>query len=212
MAANYGIKFSALPRSAGTLPKTMGLVSISLEDGKNYLTRVQDILDLVNAEDIGLGLVDNTPDLLKPVSHAVQEALVSKADRGHHHVFGDVDGLEEHIASVISNHTHPMSSVVGLVEALAGKSGLGHSHQATDIAGLANLLDEKAAKVHSHSLSDINGAVETIQSLWASVNGKADKVHTHLASNVSDFNDAVRTVLSDERNNLVTVDVGIMEW
>lgn len=44
--------------------------------------------------DIGLGNVDNTPDVNKPVSTAQATALAGKSNVGHAHVTGDVTGLD----------------------------------------------------------------------------------------------------------------------
>lgn len=43
--------------------------------------------------DVGLGSVDNTSDLNKPVSDATQSALNNKADTGHTHATADITGL-----------------------------------------------------------------------------------------------------------------------
>lgn len=212
MAANYGIKFSELASPSAPISFDLRLPSVELIEGKNYLIKIKDILGLIDKAELQLDKVDNTPDLQKPVSAAVEQALSTKADTIHRHSFGDIDGLEEYLSNNLTNHTHPMTAINGLLEALAGKSDVDHGHQASEIVGLVDLLAGKANVNHSHSFSDINGAVETIQSLWAAVNSKADRVHNHMVSDITDFDQAVKLVIASELDNIVVVDVGHMEW
>lgn len=48
----------------------------------------------VTKEQVGLGNVDNTSDMNKPISLATQEALDKKSDVGHKHVMSDIEDLE----------------------------------------------------------------------------------------------------------------------
>ena len=212
MAANYGIKFSELASPPSPISFTLSLPAVSIEEGKNYLIKIKDILGLIDKAELQLDQVDNTSDLQKPISLAVEAALADKASTVHRHVFGDIEGLEEHIANHATDHMHPMTAINGLLDALAGKSDVGHGHDVSEISGLVDLLAGKADQFHIHSFNDINGAVETIQSMWASINGKADRVHTHTASDITDFNDTVKNVITSELDNIVVVDVGTMEW
>ena len=212
MVANYGVKFSELASPSTPISLSLRVPTVSLEDNKNYLIQIQDILGLINKATLGLDKVDNTPDTLKPISQATQLALDGKADVVHRHHFGEIDGLEDYVTGNMMNHSHPMSAIGGLVDALDGKSDKGHGHSVHDISGLVDALDSKADRVHIHSLGDINGATETIQSLWASVNGKAERVHTHSPQDILGLDVAVKDVIAGERENLVLVDVGRMEW
>ena len=210
--ANYGVKFSELPRQTNPVSVTFNIPGVASEDGKNYFIQIQDILGLIDKTQLQLDKVDNTSDLEKPISLAVAAALATKSDSTHVHTFGQIEGLQEYLDTRFSSHTHPMSSVVGLEDALATKSNVGHHHQVADIDGLQASLDSKADKLHAHSLTDINGAVETVQALWAAVDGKADRAHGHTVNQIVGFDGAVRDVIQSEHPNLIIVDVGAMEW
>lgn len=47
----------------------------------------------IGKDDIGLANVDNTPDLLKPISNPAQAALDGKSDIGHTHLIGAIVGV-----------------------------------------------------------------------------------------------------------------------
>lgn len=61
-----------------------------------------DQLPELTKNDVGLDQVDNTADLDKPVSTAVQEELNGKADTVHPHVIGDVTGLADALAARVA--------------------------------------------------------------------------------------------------------------
>lgn len=212
MTTTYGIRFSELGRPTTPITPDFGIPGVILGDVNNYLINIRDILNLVNKVDLGLDKVDNIPDLQKPISLAVSEALSIKSDITHTHTFGEIIGLEDYISQRLLTHTHPMEAITGLMGVLDGKSNIGHGHSIDDVGGLVDSLNSKASVSHTHSFSDINGANETIQALWSSVNGKADLSHTHTSNEVTDFDPAVRQIINEERNNLIIVDVGSMEW
>lgn len=83
--ATAGGSYTLLPATASVLGgvKTGSGVTI---DGTGLIT--------VTAAGIGLGSVDNTSDLNKPVSTATQAALDGKAAITHTHVINDVTGLQ----------------------------------------------------------------------------------------------------------------------
>jgi hypothetical protein len=71
--------------------------------------------------DVGLGEVDNTTDLAKPISTATQTALDGKANSSHTHVIGDVTNLQTALdGKAASSHTHTVSEIVGLQTFLNG--------------------------------------------------------------------------------------------
>ncbi|QDK01904.1 minor tail protein [Arthrobacter phage Vibaki] len=64
------------------------------------------VVSLVKA-DVGLGSVDNTTDLLKPISTATQTALNGKAATSHTHAIADVTSLQSTLdGKAASVHTH----------------------------------------------------------------------------------------------------------
>lgn len=80
----------------------------------------------LTSNDVGLGNVDDTPDINKPVSTAVQSALDDKADLVHAHVIADVTGLQAALnAKAATSHAHVIADVTGLQAALDGKIDVG---------------------------------------------------------------------------------------
>lgn len=63
-----------------------------------------------------------------------------------------------------STHTHSISDVTGLMDAIDGiegelslKASLSHTHAISDVTNLQTSLDGKAASSHTHSISDVTG-------------------------------------------------------
>ncbi|MGJ3625955.1 hypothetical protein AB5I41_01460 [Sphingomonas sp. MMS24-JH45] len=76
----------------------------------------------VTKAQVGLGNADNTSDVNKPVSTAVQTALNGKANASHTHVISDVTGLQTALdGKAATSHTHTIAQVTGLQAALDGK-------------------------------------------------------------------------------------------
>jgi hypothetical protein len=83
--------------------------------------------------DVGLGNVDNTADLDKPVSNAVADELGQKADASELTGKADLD------------HGHEIADVAGLQTALDEKADDSHNHAIADVIGLQTALDGKLA-------------------------------------------------------------------
>lgn len=209
MATNYGKKLSDF-NAPQTLPLDL-CVPVFL-GGKNYQISLADIRALVTLSYLGLDNVNNTSDLEKPISLAVKEALLGKAESGHVHAFGEITGLQEYLVLNASNHTHGITAIDGLQLALDAKSDKTHGHSYGEITGLVDVLKAKAERVHGHSLSDVNGLPESIQNLWSVLNNKAASEHTHLASDISDLANVVATQVAAAVSEQAVVDVGVMEW
>lgn len=75
--------------------------------GETYAVSISSIKSSVTKNDIGLSNVDNTPDVDKPVSALIQQALDGKAE---------------------STHGHAISDIVDLLEVLEYKSDTTHEH------------------------------------------------------------------------------------
>jgi len=140
---------------------------------------------------LGLDKVDNTSDMNKPISTAVQNALNGKADIGHTHTAADIVDLNTILstkADVIAlnnkadlSHTHGINDVTGLqsainskadITSLAGKADVNHIHAILDVTGLQTALDNKASILHGHTITDVIG-------LQAQLDAKANNTHTH---------------------------------
>jgi hypothetical protein len=76
----------------------------------------------VTKADVGLGNVDNTSDLNKPISTATQAALDNKAALVHSHLWTDITNPPASFPPAA--HTHPESEVTNLVSDLAAKAPL----------------------------------------------------------------------------------------
>ncbi|MDD4818114.1 MAG: hypothetical protein PHI85_09115 [Victivallaceae bacterium] len=110
--------------------------------------------------------------------------------------------------AAIAAHTHLIAEVVGLLEALAGKSDTGHTHAATDVSGLAASLarlEELATGANAYAadaLARINEALpeghvhtmEQVTGLFAALSGKAAGVHTHAEADVTGLAAALETL------------------
>ncbi|WP_423373199.1 tail fiber domain-containing protein [Stenotrophomonas maltophilia] len=109
---------------------------------------------------VGLGNVDNTADLDKPISTATQTALDGKANTSHTHAVSDVTGLQSALdGKAAASHTHTITNVTGLQAALDGKAAASHTHAIADVTGLQTALDAKAALaptvLTSENLNDV---------------------------------------------------------
>ncbi len=113
--------------------------------------------------DIGLGEVNNTSDINKPISILTQNALDNKADKIHTHVVADVIDLQIALDNKANKiHTHVINDVTGLQYALDNKANKVHTHVINDVTGLQAALDNKASKVHVHLIADVVGLQSTL--------------------------------------------------
>jgi len=145
--------------------------------------------------DVGLGNVDNTSDLNKPVSTATQTALDGKAASSHTHAIADVTNLQTTLdGKAASSHTHPISAVTNLQSALDGKAASSHSHAIADVTGLQTALDGKQASgsyatlvgglVPSTQLpSYVDDVVEAANLVSLPVSGETGKIYVTLNTN-----------------------------
>lgn len=108
-AAAHGPEFTELVGKVDTINTHVGEVEADLS---NYKTEVSEQFTEVDTtinnhvtntnnphgvtkEQIGLENVDNTSDLEKPISYAVDEALQGKADFEHEHEIGEINSLQD---------------------------------------------------------------------------------------------------------------------
>ena len=121
----------------------------------------------INKSDVGLGNVDNTSDLNKPVSTATQAAIdaVDKTDVG----LGNADNTSD-LNKPISNATQA---------ALDGKSDTSHTHTKSDI-GLGNV----------DNTSDADKPIST--ATQTALDNKSDTGHTHPQSDITNLETDIR--------------------
>lgn len=173
---------------------------------QNIRTRLDVVKQLVNKADVGLGNVDNTTDLNKPVSTATQSALNSKSNINHEHTLAEVTDLQSALDNKADNlHDHAIDDITGLQSALIAKSDISHSHTAAELPEIQTALNNKANSTHAHNVADITG-------LQSTLDGKAASVHSHLASDITDFTEQVEAVLQNA--GIVAGDVSVenLEW
>ena len=121
-----------------------------------------------NATLIGLGSVDNTADLAKPLSNATTAALAGKANLTHNHAISDVTGLQT---------------------ALDGKQPTGSYVLTND----SRLSDARTPTAHTHLYSDIinppNLSVYQLQSTntFANLSGAPNMSLYYFANNPTGF-------------------------
>lgn len=76
------------------------------------------------------------------------------------------------VSNIANDHTHSISHILGLQQALGNKAPLVHIHAISEISGLAEELTNRALLVHTHGISNISG-------LQAALDGKSNITHTH---------------------------------
>lgn len=148
-----------------------------------------------------------------PIAEVVglSATLDTKAELVHQHEITGVNGLGAALnAKADSNHVHEITAVNGLSLALASKADVVVVNTqlaakadtvtvAAQLANKANTVDVNAQLAgksnigHTHTYADIAELDTDITNLFNGLDGKAPLNHAHVASNVSDFDQAVRT-------------------
>jgi hypothetical protein len=165
------------------------------------------------------GLQEAITSLMTSLQNAVdslQLAINAKADRVHSHVITDItdllpalDALTLAVSTKVdaTYSNWPLTSVSGLVLALAGKAQVSHNHIIAEVTGLQVALDDKAAVNHNHdgvylpvgylgydsrySQLGHTHVIGEVVGLQPILDSKAAVVHTHVAADVTDFSEAV---------------------
>ena len=175
-----GLKISQLTELSQADPDMQFLIAYR---GKNYRIGLGDMLSIVDkpsAEDIGLGNVDNTSDLDKPVSNQTALALQGKADKIHGHSIDAVNQLRESLDDKANrHHSHSTGDIEGFSEVMGSKADLseiarldGRIDTTTD--QLTTQINTKAPNSHSHEEFPIlQQAIEYLSQY------KSDTSHTH---------------------------------
>lgn len=110
-AAEHGPQFTELVGKVDDVDKAINNHVIDKNNPHN-----------VTKSQVGLDQVDNTSDLDKPISNAVNEALQGKADSGHTHAIGQIDSLQDLLDELQTG----IDTIEGEVET---KADVEHNHE-----------------------------------------------------------------------------------
>ncbi|GIW22520.1 MAG: hypothetical protein KatS3mg068_1527 [Candidatus Sericytochromatia bacterium] len=99
----------------------------------------------------------------------------------HTHIISEISGLQNALDGKANvSHTHNISDVNNLQDQLNSKSNIGHIHNISDINNLQTELDNKANISHIHQIYDI-------QNLQVELDGKANTIHSHEISDINNL-------------------------
>ena len=153
-----------------------GTISVDLS---GYL-KADEISDWAKAEnkpaytasEIGLGNVDNTADIDKPISTATQTALDSKADTGHTHTVSDITDMPAYL----TQETDPTVPAWAKAESKptytadeVGAAKKNHTHNMSDITDMPEWTKTEnkpvytASEVGAATAADITAAVNAVE-------------------------------------------------
>lgn len=173
-AAEHGPEFANLVGVVDGIDKHVGEVETDLSEYKEEVSEQFEEVDStinshvdnrenphgVNKEQIGLANVDNTSDMDKPISNAVEEALQGKADSEHMHEIGEVDSLQDLLdelqAGIDTNATN-----------INKKADLEHEHEVEEVNGLQDLIDEVHVNIDAHIENKSNPHAITAEQVGA---------------------------------------------
>lgn len=89
-------------------------------------------------------------------------------------VASDVDPetlVPSDIGAADAEHTHEISDVTGLQEALDDKADDEHTHAIADVTGLQNALDDKANDGHEHEITDVKNLKKRLDDMASAIAG-----------------------------------------
>lgn len=111
------------------------------------------------------------PGLATKVSEAQAQAIAAQVlDAWVGAAPEQLDTLTE-LASALGNDPNFASTVTA---ALAGKAPLNHTHQVTHVDGLQDALDSKAAASHAHTIADVSGLQDALENVAVSTDRVVD--------------------------------------
>lgn len=143
---------------------------------RNFKITLQNIIDFITKDTIGLGNVDNTSDAEKELSTKAIEALLTKADKDHKHDVEDINNFYQALADYVQSDANiPLERISGLIEILQGKASSEHKHEIADVNGLQETLNNKASVSHSHNLTELDGFQVFMETISNAVNSKVSQ-------------------------------------
>ena len=204
-------------------------------EGRTYRIKLGNLAGLIplpTKAQIGLGNVDNTSDLAKPVSQAAQNALDGKANQNHTHTESEVVGLMETITSLsgqiigvldqvqvlgtqltgINNTIGTHATRLGLVELKATGLETTVNTQATAILTINSALTGYDNRITANT-DDIQALNDGLTTLAGRVTSAESGITALQASNatlisqVGDINSTLMTVNTELANHESRIDI-----
>ena len=170
--------------------------------GANWRVKISSILAAFDKKTINLDKVDNTSDLDKPISRAVQEALNAITVGAHSHDLSDIRTLTERLTSIDN-------ALVGLAEALSEKMNASATFEIGKVNGLTIALQSKADADHHHDIQSVDGLGLVLENMNLALNSKADKEHTHEASTITGLDAKINELMAGYTPDVAQ---GAHEW
>lgn len=124
------------------------------------------------ANEIGLGNVDNTSDIDKPISIATQTALDGKSDTGHTHTVSDITDMPEYLTKETDPTVPAWAKSKNKPTYTADEVGAAeknHTHNMSDITDMPELAKTEnkpvytASEVGAATAADITAAVNAVE-------------------------------------------------
>ena len=84
-------------------------------------------------------------------------------------------------------HNHEVGNIVGINDLLSQKAPNAHTHEISQVNNLESRLASKTDNGHTHELIDVDGLKPQLDEMYTGLYGKADTLHTHTASDISDL-------------------------
>lgn len=143
---------------------------------RNFKITLQNIIDFITKDTIGLGKVDNTSDAEKELSTKAIEALLKKADVNHKHDVEDINNFYQALADYVQSDANiPLERISGLIEILQNKTNNEHKHEIADVNDLQETLNNKASVSHTHDLTELDGFQVFMETISNAVNSKVSQ-------------------------------------
>jgi len=182
---------SSFPALASTAD---GIKILVTYNGQTHLLSLSEIKALITKEKIGLGNVDNTSDLDKPLSTAAIAALADKADGSHTHLTSDIDGLDTAISDILArldNYDGSIQEITAIQTALVDLQNQlnNHQHNISDVDGLdivVNNYNQMSVDLTAltNAVSTLLTSVTAIQTTVNQIQGSLTNVENEIADDV----------------------------
>lgn len=119
--------------------------------------------------------INSNFDELYAAIASLTSSVAGKANTSHTHLVANISDATTHAKQLLQSyantdfaagaHSHILSDVEELVEALAGKSNGGHTHTQGEVSGLVSALANKSPVGHGHTMTELDFADEVLDVL-----------------------------------------------